>query len=120
MASVPVPVTESDVEDLNGIPPGFSLGEGAGQAAASSSGPIIGVTQEQFNALLQAATGQASSDDSNVSGKDNMKLLPKPEAFSAPTREQEHIWPNWVWGFRQYMGALDINFTSETDFVEKN
>ena len=50
-----------------------------------------------------------------------MKLLPKPEAFSAPTREQEHtLWPNWVWGFRQYMGALDINFTSEMDFVEKN
>ena len=121
MASVPVPVTESDVEDLDGIPPGFSPGGGAGQAAASSSGPIIGLTQEQFNALLQAATGRASRDDSNVSGKDIMKLLPKPEAFSAPTREQEHtLWPNWVWGFRQYMGALDINFTSEMDFVEKN
>ena len=74
-------------------------------------------SQEQFNALLQAATGRTSRDDSNVS--DIMKLLPKPETFSARTREQEHtLWPNWVSGFRQYMGALDINFTSEMDFVE--
>jgi len=118
MANVPVPGTD-DLDNLPELDPvqGPQLPQVSGNpfmpspAASPSQGQIV-LGPAQMNALFEqlaeatraasdaaaaaAAAATASRDGPpSLTGKDMLRVLPKPEVFSATSREQEHTsWPS--------------------------
>ncbi|CAE7566837.1 RE1 [Symbiodinium sp. CCMP2592] len=109
----------------------------ASPAASPSQGQIV-LGPAQLNALFEqlaeatraasdaaaaAAAAATSSRDGppTLTGKDMLRVLPKPEVFAASTREQEHTsWPGWFWSFQQYLSALDPGYGPDLEALEAN
>ena len=108
----------------------------AASAAASPAHGRIVLGPNELNALFEqlseatraasdaaaaaAAAATASRDKApTVTGKDMLRVLPRPEVFAATSREQEHTaWPSWFWSFQQYLSALDPGYGPDIELVE--
>ena len=127
-ASVPDDV--DDLDDLNEpaaqsspanpFDPSSPTAGAAASVAVSSED--LRVLLAQMGAATRAASEAASAAARAVQTKagigagDMSKILPRPDVFSPKNREEEHSqWMNWLWSLKQYMTALDTEYS--TDFA---
>ena len=79
----------------------------------------------QMGAATRAASEAASAAAKAVQTKagigagDMSKILPRPDVFSPKNREEEHSqWMNWLWSLKQYMTALDTEYSNDFARIE--
>ncbi|CAE7322877.1 GIP [Symbiodinium sp. KB8] len=82
---------------------------------------MMEVTQAASTAAQAALAATKDAGKSGLAGADMARLLPKPDVFKPANREAEHgEWSAWLWTLKQYLGALDVAFTDELTFIERN
>ena len=60
------------------------------------------------------------SEPSQLQGKDLVKLLKQPFRFEAATRNAELSgWRAWSWELEQWLGAIDMQCTSELEIATR-
>ena len=98
---------------------------------AASAEDLARAAQQMQN-LVQVAM-QASAESSKAvkdmlsekaargDSLDMARILAKPEAFGASTREEEYrMWHDWWWSVRHYMISLNRAYEQEIKYVENN
>ena len=56
-----------------------------------------------------------------LSGKDLVRVLPRPDVFKPTSREEEHVqWRDWYWSFKQYICTLDDGFRTDLETLERH
>ena len=116
---------ESDPEELGPVhgpqlPP---LNPFAAASPVAASPSHVTLTAEMFERMMQviASRGNSSASSEGLDSRDLLRLLPKPEIFKVPPRQDEHAaWLSWWWGTRQYITALDHRFDSDIAVIEAN
>ena len=126
-AGPPIPddEEESDPEELGPVqgpqlPP---LNPFAAASPIAASPTHVTLTAEMFERMMQviASKGNGSASSEGLDSRDLLRLLPKPEIFKVPPRQDEHAaWLSWWWGTRQYITALDHRFDSDIAVIEAN
>ena len=72
-------------------------------------------------ALAAAQAVQSSSSSRGLGAGDLSKILPRPESFNPKNREDEHSgWMSWYWLFRQYVVALDSEYSRDFSMIESH
>eukprot|EP00439_Symbiodinium_sp_Y106_P005970 s13888_g1.t1 len=78
-------------------------------AAAAAAGPAI------------PSDDESDPEELGLDSRDLLRLLPKPEVFKVPPKQDEHAaWLSWWWGTRQYITALDQRFDNDIAVIEAN
>ncbi|CAE7302550.1 unnamed protein product, partial [Symbiodinium sp. CCMP2592] len=123
-AGPPIPDDDSDPEELGPVegpqlPP---LNPFAAASPAAASPTHVTLSAEMFERVMQAvASSRSSSSPEGLDSRDLLRLLPKPEVFKVPPKQDEHAaWLSWWWGTRQYITALDQRFDSDIAVIEAN
>ena len=94
-------------------------------ASVAVSSEDLRVLLAQMGAATRAASEAASAAAKAVQTKagigagDMSKILPRPDVFSPKNREEEHSqWMNWLWSLKQYMTALDTEYSNDFARIE--
>ena len=139
-AAVPVQAEGDDDDDELGSPLAqpqqpsnpfdpFSPTGRASENVQISAGTLRDMLQ-QMNAATKAASDaalaaaqavQSSSSSRGLGAGDLSKILPRPESFNPKNREDEHSgWMSWYWLFRQYVVALDSEYSRDFSMIESH
>ena len=87
----------------------------AAQAAAEAANAAMAAS------TASAASATASASTPSLSGKEFIKILPRPEVFRAASQEEEQgRWPGWYWSLKQYLSAVDIGFKADLKALESD
>ena len=122
-----------DVDDLD-EPAAQSASANPFDAASPTAGAAasVAVSSEDLRVLLaqMGAATRAASEAASAAAKavqtkagigagDMSKILPRPDVFSPKNREEEHSqWMNWLWSLKQYMTALDTEYSNDFARIE--